>query len=422
MTWGDSTGIVALLLNFAFYYPLVMAWLWIFAGLYYYFRWERRGAAPDNPPELEDYPPVSILLPCYNESKNLRETLSWLMRQSYPNYDVIAINDGSSDGTGEILDQLANEYEKLKVVHFTENQGKAMALRMGAMVTKNEFLVCVDGDALLHPSAVQWMMSHLLSSPRVGAVTGNPRIRNRSTMLGRMQVGEFSSIVGLIKRAQRIYGRIFTVSGVISAFRKSALHRNLYWSTDMITEDIDISWQLQLDHWDVRYEPNALCWILMPETLRGLWRQRLRWAQGGVEVLSRYLPHLLNWQQRRMWGVALEYGLSLAWAYVMLAIFLLFFIGQCIPLPESLTIDTLLPSSQGMILGITCLIQFFISLNIDRRYEKDLWKTYYWIIWYPLAFWLIGMLTTVVGAPKALLKKRGQRAVWISPDRGINDE
>src|SRR3546814_5898602 len=121
----------------------------------------------------------------------------------------------------------------------------------------------------------------MIEQSRVGAVTGNPRIRNRSSLLGQGQVGEFASIIGLIKRTQRVYGRIFTVSGVVAAFRRRALDHVGYWSLDMITEDIDISWKLQRDHWTIFYEPRALCWILMPETLRGLWRQRLRWAQGG---------------------------------------------------------------------------------------------------------------------------------------------
>lgn len=63
--------------------------------------------------------------------------------------------------------------------------------------------MCVDGDALLDQYATHWMIWHLRSGPRVGAVTGNPRIRNRSTLLGRLQVGEFSAIIGMIKRAQR---------------------------------------------------------------------------------------------------------------------------------------------------------------------------------------------------------------------------
>lgn len=418
--WSESGGIVALMFNFAFYYPLCMAWVWMLGGIYYFFHWERRqGGDPETPPALDEYPPVSILLPCFNEGENVRETVAWLMRQSYPDFEVIAINDGSSDNTGRILDQLAGEHERLRVLHFVNNQGKAMALRMGALASNNEFLVCIDGDAVLHPAAVQWLMYHMVTGPRVGAVTGNPRIRNRSTLLGRLQVGEFSSIIGLIKRAQRIYGRVFTVSGVVTAFRKAALHRNRYWNTDMVTEDIDVTWLLQADHWDVRYEPNALCWILMPETLRGLWKQRLRWAQGGVEVLRRYGHQVLRWHRRRMWGVLLEYTTSVLWAYVMAAIFALYLLGLLLPLPDALSVPTLLPQWHGVILGVTCLVQFAVSLIIDSRYEKGLWRVYFWVIWYPLAFWLISMLTTVVAVPKALLKRRGQRATWVSPDRGI---
>ncbi|MCY0536308.1 glycosyltransferase family 2 protein, partial [Klebsiella pneumoniae] len=86
----------------------------------------------------------------------------------------------------------------------------------------------------------------------------NPRIRTRSTLVGKIQVGEYSSIIGLIKRTQRIYGNVFTVSGVIAAFRRSARAEVGYWSDDMITEDIDISWKLQLNQWTIFYEPRAL--------------------------------------------------------------------------------------------------------------------------------------------------------------------
>lgn len=184
---------------------------------------------------------------------------------------MIAINDGSRDDTGARLDVLAARHPRLRVIHLDRNLGKANALRMGALASRSEYLICIDGDAMLEEFAMHWMIWHLSSGPRVGAVTGNPRIRNRSTLLGRLQVAEFSSIIGMIKRAQRVYGRIFTVSGVIAGFRRTALHRIGYWADDMMTEDIDISWRLQLDHWDIRYEPNALCFILMPETLKGLW-------------------------------------------------------------------------------------------------------------------------------------------------------
>jgi biofilm PGA synthesis N-glycosyltransferase PgaC len=417
--WDSVASLVA---GFSFYYPLFMAYLWLIGGVYYYFHWERREPPVDQPPTLRAYPPLSLIIPCHNEGLNLHDTIARAASLDYPDYEIIAVNDGSTDQTADILDALQTEYPKLRVLHLEHNQGKAMALRMGALASPHEFLVCIDGDAVLDRHALHWLVRHLVDGPRVAAITGNPRVRNRSTLLGKIQVGEFSSIIGLIKRAQRIYGRIFTVSGVVTAFRKSALQRVGFWSTDMVTEDIDISWRLQLDHWDIRYEPNALCWILMPETLRGLWRQRLRWAQGGAEVLIRYWRDLLSWRKRRMWPVCMEMIVSVVWAYVMTVGACLWLLGLLLPLPTDLQVASLLPPRwSGVLLGLTCLLQFTVSLRLDGRYEqRSTARYYYWIIWYPLVYWLLNMVTSVVSLPKALLKRRGQRAVWKSPDRGLH--
>ena len=414
-------SIVETLMHFAFYYPLFMAYVWMIGAIYYRFHWETRdGKDFEHPDELPEYPPVSVLLPCFNESTLAEETIFHLFEQTYPNMEVIAINDGSSDDTGEVLDKLEQQYEKLRVIHLDSNQGKAMAMNVGAMISENEYLVGIDGDAVLDPHAVHWLMAHFVhGGPRLGAVTGNPRIRNRTTLLGKIQVGEFSSIIGLIKRAQRIYGRVFTVSGVVVAFRRTALQRIGYWTTDMVTEDIDISWRLQLDHWDVRYEPNALCWILMPETIKGLWKQRLRWAQGGAEVLKRYGKQLLQWRKRRMWLVALEYLVSVVWSYVVTSIIALWALGHFIDLPNYLYVKSIVPGWNGVVLGLTCLLQFAVSIAIDARYDRGLGRYYYWMIWYPLAYWMINTATVVIAVPKALLKKKGTRATWKSPDRGV---
>ena len=408
--------------GFIFYYPLIMSYVWMIGAILYYLLWERQdGDAEDNMPVLKEYPPVSILIPCYNEGGNIRETLEFLLRQRYPHYEIVAINDGSSDNTLEILRALAGQHDKIRVVHLDANQGKAMALRAGALLTDNEFLVCIDGDALLGPEAVAWMMRHFLENPKVGAVTGNPRIRTRSTLLGKIQVGEFSAIVGMIKRAQRVYGRIFTVSGVIAGFRKSALHGVGYWSNDMVTEDIDISWKLQLDGWSIRFEPNALCWVLMPETLKGLWKQRLRWSQGGAEVLLRYSSKILRWSARRMWPIWLESVVSILWSYLLILAVAVWGASQAFDFHRHL-ITGLIPSWTGMLLSVTCLAQFAVSLGIDSRYEKKfggIGRYYYWMIWYPLVYWVNNVFTTVFGFLKALAKEQGQRAVWVTLDRGV---
>ncbi len=413
--------IIQSLLGFTFYYPFFMAYFWILGGIYYRVKWENNlNRAIDNPPVNAPEPAVSLLVPCHNEGSHLHDTIEFLLAQDYSNFEVIAINDGSTDVTGKILDELAKNNTKLRVIHQATNQGKAMALKTATLLANSEFLLCVDGDALLDRHATRWMIRHFIEKPDVGAVTGNPRIRNRTTILGKIQVGEFSSIIGLIKRAQRVYGRIFTASGVIVAFRKTALQQIGYWNADMITEDIDISWRLQLNHWQIPYEPNALCWILMPETFNGLWKQRLRWAQGGAEVLFRYFRHMFKWSSRRMWPIMLEYIGSVVWSFTMVAFFLVWLLQQFVSIPGEFVITSILPEWTGTLLIITALIQFTVSLSIDSRYEKGLHKYYYWMIWYPMVYWVINMTTTAVGFPKAVFKKRGERAIWTSPDRGVS--
>ncbi len=404
--------------EFALIFPLFMAYLWMVGGIYYYFHWERRGRQRvDEPPPLPEYPGVSVIVPAHNESFAIVETIESLLTQTYPNLEIIVVDDGSSDDTPTLIDRYA-ERGAIRAVHLASNQGKAAALRVGTLAANHELLVCIDGDAVLDPHGVHWMIRHFIGGHRVAAVTGNPRIRTRSTLLGKIQVGEFSSTIGLIKRAQRIYGRVFTVSGVVVAFRRSALARVGFWDLNKVTDDIDISWRLQMDHWSIRFESNALCWILMPETLRGLWRQRLRWAQGGVEVAMGHFRDLLCWRRRHMWPVLAEFWVSVLWAYTMAVLALSLLAGQLLDMPPLPDPRDWLPSWGGAMIGITCLLQFAVSLAIDSRYEKGLSRYYYWIIWYPVAYWTISVLTTLVALPKAVFRRRDRRAVWVSPDRG----
>lgn len=405
-------------LHFVFYYPLFMSYLWMIGALIFYWK-ERQDPPYQHPAPLAAYPKVAVLVPCFNEGDNAEETLSHALALDYPNFEVIAINDGSSDNTADVLNRLAAQHEKLRVVHLAQNQGKAMALQAGSLLTEAEYLLGIDGDALLDPHAATWMLRHFLKDETVAAVTGNPRIRTRSTLIGRIQVGEFSSIVGMIKRAQRSFGRLFTVSGVITAFRKSAVHDVGYWSPDMLTEDIDITWKLQRAGWNIHFEPNALVWILMPETLNGLWKQRLRWAMGGAQVLIKNMDVLFKPQLNFLWPLLFELILTLVWSYLMLFMAIIWLIHFVIPLGINGISSPFLPYGTGMLLGATCLLQFALSKWMDSRYEPGLGKNYFWMIWYPFVFWLITLSASIVAFPKVLLRRDGKRARWVSPDRGM---
>ena len=407
--------------KFCFGYPFVMSWYWITGSLLYWFIRERHRSVFTDPPKLRETPLVSVLLPCFNEAEQLHETIAVLMNSNYPNYEVIAVNDGSSDDTGKILDELIHQYPKLRVAHLVKNQGKSTALNAGLFLARGEFLVCIDGDALLDPHAIDWLVFRFLTNDRLGGVSGNPRIRNRSSLLGKLQVGEFSSIVGMIKRTQALYGTLFTVSGVVCAFRKVAVMEAGLWAPEAMTDDVDLTLRIEAKNWVVGFEPHALCWILMPETLLGLWKQRVRWSEGGSQAalgVTKAIAksHPFAWSLLLLWT---NFFVSTVWAFCIVIWFTALNISDLLNGDVYTIYQNFLPQSWGIILAITYLIQSFIGLMLDSQYEKGMLKSIGWIIWYPLAYWCIQTCSCVVGFTKALFRPANIKGTWVSPDRGI---
>ena len=408
--WNAHLGLVLI------FYPVGLGLLWCLLALLWSWRWERAERWCAQPPGAEAGPPVSVLIPCFNEGPQLAETLRAALALHWGDWEVIAINDGSSDDTGPQLEAWAAHHPRLRVVHLASNQGKALALKAGALLARHELLVCIDADALLDPWAIGWMVRHFQADPGLAAVTGNPRIRNRSSLLGRLQVGEFSMIVGLIKRAQSLLGCLFCVSGVIGCFRRQALYAVDGWDPRRLTEDIDLTWRLQRAGWRVRYEPHALVWILMPETLSGLWRQRLRWARGGLEVLRANLDLLRRPRLWRLLPLLLEPLASLLWAHLLVLSLLL---GLLQAYRSGLHPALLLPQGLGQLLLLVCLLQFAISFWLDRPYDVGLGRIAFWMIWFPALYWLLSLLASLAACWQGQPRRAAQRARWLSPDRGL---
>lgn len=133
----DTSAWLYGLFQFAFFYPIMMAFFWISGGLYYFLRRERKSRPRNDPPPMGHYPSASLLIPCHNESDNLDDTIGNALAQRYPDFEVIAINDGSRDDTGARLDILAARHPRLRVIHLDRNLGKANALRMGALAARS---------------------------------------------------------------------------------------------------------------------------------------------------------------------------------------------------------------------------------------------------------------------------------------------
>jgi biofilm PGA synthesis N-glycosyltransferase PgaC len=187
-----------------------------------------------------------------------------------------------------------------------------------------------------------------------------------------------------------------------------------------MTDDIDITWRLQVAGWRVVFEPNAIVWILMPETLRGLWRQRLRWAKGGAEMMLAFFRPVISGRTPSLLPTYINYLVSVIWSYVVLlalVIGLLWFTQHGPPRPPAAF--RIVPDWWGLTLTLTYLAQMLVSAFLEARYERGFLRVLFWMIWYPAAFWLLGAATVAVALPQVLLEPRKERVTWVSPDRGL---
>jgi len=394
-------------LGFFAFYPVVSALVWITTSLNYYVR--REANQRPEPEALASYPPVSVLIPAYCEEKVIAETLTWATRIDYPNYEVVVVDDCSKDGTrGEVMPFV--RAGKARLITKSRNEGKAMAMNDALPCLRGEIVLIMDADACPDPQILRWMVPHF-QSPRVAAVTGNPRVANRLTFLSKLQVIEFTSIVSILRRAQRVWGRILTMSGVVGAFRKSALFDVHLYSPEMATEDIDMTWKLQRAFYDVRYEPNAIVWMKVPLTLGALWRQRRRWAHGLAQVLRRHRGVVTSWKSRRLWPVYWEAVLSILWAYCFVFLTAFWVVSYAVGVPP--VGASPIPNWWGMMIGTLCLLQLFTGALLDSRYDKSVMRVFPVAVAYPIIYWMLMSLITALATPAGLLKRQSRGGVTL---------
>lgn len=396
------------LVFFAFY-PVLSAIVWISTSFYFSLRRERE-KGPGAPPVLEHYPMVTVLIPAFCEEKVLAETLECATRIDYPDFEIVVVDDASTDGTRAVAKPFVDA-GKVRLIAKEQNEGKAMAMNDAMPCIRGEIVLIMDADATPDPAILRWMVPHFASA-RVAGVTGNPRVHNRESFLAQLQMVEFTSIVSLMRRAQRIWGRILTISGVVGAFRKSALIDVGLFSPEMATEDIDMTWKLQRAAYDVRYEPHALVWMKVPPSLGGLVAQRRRWALGLSQVLRRYAGIAWSWRARRMWPVFYESLLSVLWAYCFVVLTSFWILSYAFGIPP-LGVSPI-PNWWGMTIGTLCLSQLLTGVMLDSRYDRSILKHFPVAVTYPIIYWMLMSLITVFATPAGLLRRRqtGSVTTW----------
>lgn len=227
---------------------------------------------------FDDPPSVSVIVPAYNEEVVLENCIRSIVASDYPNFDVICVDDGSSDNTFAIMQRLAAELPRVQAMT-QDNAGKGAALNRGIAASTGKILVLVDSDGVFRRDTITEMVRGF-EEPDVGAVCGDDRTVN----LDRVQT-KFLSLIshvgtGLMRRALHMLRALPVVSGNTGAFRREVLGETGLLRTDTIGEDLELTWRIYRAGYRVSFRTRAIVYAESPSTIRGLFKQRVRWARG----------------------------------------------------------------------------------------------------------------------------------------------
>jgi len=255
------------------------------------------------------------------------------------------------------------------------------------------------------------------------AVTANMDVQNRTTLLGKSQTVEFTSIVGVIKRSQTaVNDSMYAYSGANTMYKKDFLIDVGGFRQNRATEDISIAWDHQMIGAVPRFAPNIIFHMNVPETIKDLYHQRKRWAQGGTEVwltnIWKFLRHPV--EHRYQWSMFLDSTLSIIWSFFftitsagfigMMLYFL--FTGNYERVMHGILISFIFVTFE-MFAGF---MQLLAALLLDHHGAKM--KYLFFAPLYMLFYWMVNPITVVMTFVPALKTILGfGSGTWVSPKR-----
>lgn len=240
------------------------------------------------------WPPVTILVPAYNEGKVIIPAVQSLLQLDYPAYEIIVIDDGSTDDTREKVALLEGRHGDVTVRLYSKtNGGKASALNTGIALARYDFVLCIDGDSKIVPSTLRVVMPHF-ANPAVAAVAGNVKVVNRNNLLTRFQALEYVQGLNLARRAQGFVHAVNIIPGPLGCFRRQVLLELGGYDSDTFAEDADLTLKILQQGYHIVYEDKAVALTEAPENRHALTKQRYRWARGLLQAARKRKAMLVN--------------------------------------------------------------------------------------------------------------------------------
>ncbi|MFS0953664.1 glycosyltransferase family 2 protein [Enterococcus durans] len=406
-------------------YPILGAFCWFIGALCYRFIYQHELKSYVDL-SIENQPFISILVPAHNEEVMIEQTILYLLNKlNYKNYEVLVVDDGTTDKTPQILKRLQKKHKNLRVIRIEENKGKAHAFNIAISFTRGEYVLSNDADTVPEPDALMKYMNYFLSEEgkNYAAVTANMDVQNRSKIIEKSQTVEFSSIVGAIKRGQMAtLGVMYAYSGANTMYRKSAVYDVGLFRQNRATEDISICWDQQFNGWKAVFAPEIMFYMNVPHSLKMLYQQRKRWAKGGTEVwltnLKKVLKHPINNLSKVV--MLTDQTFSIIWSFFYFITMFIF----CYNLAYSFLIQNesqIIHMFDMAFIFITYEIiagffQLLAALLLDCKGSKL--KYLFFAPFYMLFYWQMNALTIVTTFVPAVKTIMGFGVgTWKSPER-----
>lgn len=382
-------------------------------------------------PKSDYFAGVTAVVPCYNEVKNVINTVQSLLDNDMPGLKIIVVDDGSKDPSFIRLKTTFINNPRVKILT-KRNGGKSTALNHGLKYVDTEFFVTMDSDTIFAPDSVRMMMRHF-AEPKVSAVAGNVQLGNEYfnlkatdksvrffkdfNWLTTCQRFEYITGQNFEKLAFNGMGCVIVVPGAIGCFRTSDVIALGGYKEDTLAEDTNLTIELLKLGRKVRYEPSSLCFTEAPDTLSQFYKQRFRWSFGTFQVAWKNKGILFDFRKGSLGIFAMPYMVFGLFNLILLPLTSLgiFYFGAILLL-DALNISKMqISDTQGyaqvlILVVVFALISFarvLYSIFMDKSKNK-----YQIFLAYPMIISIYSVLLSYITIRAFFASLRGKRQGW----------